>query len=298
MPITSGDFGEALNPGIHHWYGLAYEHHKTQYTEIFNMQTSRKNKEDDVSASDFGLVPEKSKGGSVSFETTSENWVNTLIHVTYGLGFIVERELAEDELYNIINRLPVALANSVNQTIEVTSANILNNAFVTTFTTGGDGLELCSGSHLLGKGGTWANEPTTGADLDSTSFEQAGIDVNDYPSDAGLRIAAKNKKLVVAEENRWTASKLLGSDKVPEDANNAINPAAGMMPFTVNSFLTDPDAWFTLTNIPWGLLFYWRRKPEFTKDNDWNTENAKWKSTMRFSVGWSDPRGIYGSPGA
>ncbi len=298
MPIQSGDFGEALNPGIHHWYGLSYQQHQTQYTEIYDVQTSKKNKEDDVSASDFGLVPEKSKGGSVSFETTSQNWVNTLIHVTYGLGFIVERELAEDEMYNIINRLPVALANSVNQTIEVTAANILNNAFVTTYTTGGDGLELCSTLHLKGKGGTWQNEPTNAADLDSTSFEQATIDINDYPSDSGLRIAAKEQKLIVAKENSFTASKLLTSALVPEDANNADNPIKGMVPYTVNSYLTDPDAWFMKTNIPWGLLFYWRRRPEFTKDNDWDTENAKWKSTMRFSVGWSDPRGLYGSPGA
>jgi hypothetical protein len=297
MPIGSGDFGEAVNPGIHHYYGLAYTQHKTQYTEIFQMLTSKRNKEEALSVTGFGLVPQKSKGQSVSYETTSENWIGTHVHITYGLGFIVERELAEDELYGIINRLPGALARSVNQTIETTSANILNNAFDSTVATGADGLELCSDAHLKGGGGTWSNEPSVAADLDSTSLEQAFIDINDIPDDKGLRNALKSKKMFVAEENRVQAAKVLGSNKVPEDANNAINPLMGILPYSVNAWLTDPDAWFITTDAPYGLVFYWRRKPEFTKDNDFDTENAKWKTTFRFSVGWDDARGIYGSPG-
>jgi phage major head subunit gpT-like protein len=298
MAINTTNFSEALEPGIRKWYGDAYNQHPEQYSKIFDVMNSTKFSEHTHSHTGFGLVPEKPQGESVSFAETKQGYKQTLTNVAYGLGFNVTRELFEDDQYNIIKRKPKALATSVRHTVETLSANILNNAFVTTFNTGADGKELCATDHPLLYGGTFKNEPTNAADLSATSLEQAMIDIGDFVDDRGLIVAAKPKMLVVPTELSWRAQRLLGSTLDPESANNAINPANGMVPFTVNNFLTDPDAWFLTTTVDNGLVFYWRRRPEFTRDNDFDTENAKFKTTFRCVMGWDDPRGIYGSPGA
>ena len=200
-------------------------------------------------------------------------------------------------MYNKINALPTALARSGVHTVEITAANILNRAFNSTYT-GADAKEMCATDHPLLDGGTLSNELTTSADLSMTSMEQALIDISNFTDDRGLQIPAKPRQLIVPPELEWTAQQLLKSEKDPESANNAINPAKGIMPYTVNHFLTDTDAWFIQTDIPNGLVFYWRRRPSLTKDNDMDSDNAKFKSTMRFICGWDDPRQIFGSPGA
>lgn len=296
MPIGSGNFGDLLNHDLQNYYGLEYQAHPEQYTEFFEIRNSTKAGEESLSSSGFGLVPTKQKGGSVSYDTAKQNWKQTLTHVTRGAGFIVERELYDDDLGNQIAKLPKALARSTRNTIEVIGANVLNNAFSNSYT-GADGLELCSTAHLLGGGGTYKNELTTAADFDSTSFEQALIDIGDFVDDRGLNIAAKAVKGIFPIELAWQAAKVLGSDKVPEDANNAINPGKGVMPYVTNNFLTDPDAWFIKTNVSDGLVWYWRKRPVMTMDNDFDTENAKWKVVFRCSQGWDDPKGLFGSPG-
>jgi phage major head subunit gpT-like protein len=297
MATNTTNFSEALEPGIRMWYGNAYKQYPEQYSKIFDVKTSTKSSEYSHSMTGFGLVPEKAQGASITYQDTKQGYKNTLTNVAYGLGFTVTRELFDDDQYNIIMKLPKALARSVRHTVEILSANILNNAFDNTYT-GADGKELCATDHPLLYGSTFQNEPTTASDLSATSLEQAYIDIGDYVDDRGLRIAAKSKLLVVPTELDWTARKLLGSSLDPESANNAINPANNMMPHTVNNFLTDPDAWFIKTDVEDGLIFYWRRRPEFTKDNDFDSENAKFKTTFRCIMGWDDPRGIYGSPGA
>ncbi|MCR4287102.1 MAG: Mu-like prophage major head subunit gpT family protein, partial [Deltaproteobacteria bacterium] len=291
-----GNFGELIDPGLRKIYGDTYKDYPEEYSKIFSVESSKKAYEDTLSMTGFGLVPEKTEGTSISYDVAYQGYDHRLTHLTYGLGFIVTREMYEDDLYRKINSLPRALARSVRHTIEITAGNVLNRAFTSTYA-GADGKELCATDHPLIAGGTLKNELTTAADLSMTSFEQALIDLADFTDDRGLLMAAKPKSLVIPSELSWTASQLLGSQKDPESANNAINPANGMVPFSVNHYLTDPDAWFITTDVPNGLVFYWRRRPEFTKDNDFDSENAKWKTTFRMSVGWDDYRGLFASPG-
>lgn len=291
------NFSEALEPGIRMWYGAAYNQYPEEYTKIFDVKSSNKSSEYSHSMTGFGLVPEKTEGSSITYSDTKELYKNTLTNVTYGLGFNVTRELHEDDQYGIIEKLPKSLARSVRHTVETLGANVLNNGFSSSYT-GADGKELFATDHPLGYGGTGQNEPTTAADLSATSLEQALIDIADFRDDRSLRMAAMGKTLIVPTALAWTAQKLLGSSLDPESANNAINPANGLMPYTVNHFLTDTDAWFIKTDVPDSMVFYWRRKPEFTRDNDFDSENAKFKTTFRCIMGWDDWRGIYGSPGA
>jgi len=296
MSVGTSNFGELLEPGLKKIYGQEYAQYTEVYPRVFNVDSSTKAFEESLSLTGFGQVPEKVQGQSVTYNDPKQNWVNRLTHVTYGLGYIVTREMYEDDQYKKMAGFTRALARSVRHTIETINANILNNAFSSSYT-GGDGLELCSTAHLLGGGGTYQNELSTAADLSATSLEQACIDIGDLVDDAGLLVRAMPKMLVVPNELSWTAQKLLGSSLDPDSANNAINPANGLMPHTVWNFLTDPDAWFITTDIPNGLVTYFRRRPEFSRDNDFDSENAKFKTTYRMIAGWDDPRGLFGSSG-
>jgi hypothetical protein len=272
--------------------------HPEEYTAIYDVRTSTKAYEEALSFSGFGMVNQKDRGGSVEYDEAKQNWLGRHIHLTYGKGFIVEKELWDDAQTNTIAALPRALARSVRHTIEYLGADRLNNPSSTgTAYVLSDGKALLATDHPLGKGGTFQNRPTNFADLDSTSLEQAYIDIGDWVDDASLNIAARPKRLIVPTELAWQCAKLLGSDKVPEDANNAINPAKGVLPYNVNHYLTDADAWFIITDIPNGMTFYWRRRPDFSMDNDFDTENAKWKTIFRCVTGCDDPRGIYGNTG-
>jgi hypothetical protein len=296
-PITPSNFGELLWPGIRTIYGLQYREFPEEYSQIFNVESSSMAFEESLLLTGFGQVPEKSVGGSVTYNEPKQGWKHRITHTTYGLGFIVASELVEDDQYGKIRQYPKALARSVRQTIETIAANVLNRAFNNSYT-GGDGLELCSDAHLLKGGGTWQNEPSSAADLDETSLEQAFIDIDGWVDDEGLKVNANPKKMIVAVNNVWNSTKLLDSQQTPFDANNSVNPANKIVPWMKSSYLDDPDAWFLTTDVMNGLVFYWRRKPAFTRDNDFDSENAKFKTVFRMSVGWDDPRGVYGSPGA
>lgn len=295
MTISSSQFGFTLDKVLRHYYGLEYASHPEQYTDIFTIETSDKAYEESLNYSGFGTVPTKTKGSAIAYEDAKENWKGRLTHLTYGKGFIVERELWEDQQTNQIKLFPKALARSVRHTIEVIGATILNNA--TSSGTGPDGKVLGANDHPLGKGGTFSNIPSAYSDLDATSLEQALIDIGDWVDDASLNIAAKFKRLIVPTELDWTAKKLLGTDKEVGSNYNDLNPAKGLIPYSVNNYLTDADAWYLLTDVPNGMVFYWRRRPEFTQDNDFDTENMKWKTTFRCVAGWNDPRGIYVNTG-
>jgi hypothetical protein len=245
----------------------------------------------------FGVMPAKPDGQSVIYDDPIQGFKQSLTNVSYGLGCIITLEMYEDDLYDKINTIPKLLARSGNYRVEVASANVLNRAFNSSYT-GADGICLCSTSHKRIDGGTVQNTLATAADLSMTSLEQSFIDISAYVDDRGILMKAIPKKLIVPPTLLWTAKQLMKSTKDPETANNAINPAEGMMPIVLNHFLTDTDAWFVQTDVPNGALFYWRRRPAFTKDNDHDSDNAKFKATMRFVTGWDDYRNIYGSPGA
>ncbi len=296
MAVTRSNFGELLEPGIREVYGLEYNQYPEEYKKCFEVLTSTRAYEEALSLAGFGQVPEKDEGSSVLYADPKQGFLSRLTNKTYGLGFPISREMVEDELYNQINSFSKALAVSVKDTIETVAANVYNRAFNSSYK-GSDGLEMCSKVHLIETGGTMANEPATAADLTEESIRQALIDIGDFVGSSGLLMNTRVVRLIVPPELDWQAAKILESTLEPESANNAINPAKGRFPYIVNHYLTDPDAWFLMTSCPNGTTFYWRRKPALTRDNDTDTENAKFKTTLRFVPGWHDFRGVYGSPG-
>ena len=300
MAVFRPDFDELLEPGIRLWFGDTYNQWPEEFSQVFEIQNSRKAVETDHSLTGTGLVPQKPEGQPISYDEVYQAYKTQYTNLTYGLGIIISREMFEDDLYRKMQNMTKALARSVRQTNEVVGANVLNRAFNPSYL-GGDGVELCSTVHNTLLAGKYRNEPTVPAALTVTAFEQALIDIStQYIDDRGLKVMAMPKKLIIHPSNWFAAKKILGSDKMPDDANNAINPSKGILPggMTVMHFLTDPDAWFIQTDIPNGLTWFWRRRTEFGRDNDFDSEVAKFKTTQRHIQGWSDPRGIYGSPGA
>lgn len=298
MTMISSNFGELLYPGLKAIWG-DYPAKPEIYTQVFRVENSTQAYEKTLGMTGFGMAVTKTEGGSISYDDAYQGLTQTLNHVTKGLGFIVTREMAEDDQYRKINRLPENLRFSINQTIEYDAASVLNNAFSSSYK-GADGKELCATDHPLLDGTTEQNELSTAADLSMTSLEQAFIDIGDIVNDRSMLINIRGRKLVIPTELEWTVRQLLESDKDPESNYNAINPAKGIFPsgYVVWPYLTDADAWFILTDAPYGLVYYWRRRPDFSRDNDFDTENAKFKSTYRSVYGWDDFRGVFGSPGA
>lgn len=296
MPIYSNNFSELLWPGLREVYGLEYAQYAEEYSRYMAIESSSKSKEEDQSMTGFGLVPTKASGEAISYDDAYQGYKKTYTHATYGMGFMVTREMYEDDQYRKIKGLPKALARSVRHTIEILAAQLLNNAFTSGL--GGDGVYMCATNHPLIGGGTYSNKLAVDADLDVTSYEQAGIDIQSFVDDRGLKMAAKKKVLLISPSLEFTAKQMLKSSQLPGSANNDINPAQGDIEYVVCHWMTDADAWFIITDVPNGLNFFWRRRPEFTEDNDWETENAKFKTTFRCSMGWTDPRGIFGSAGA
>ena len=297
MTMISTNFGELLYPGLKAIWG-DYPAKPDIYSQVYKVENSTQAYEKTLGMTGFGMAVTKTEGGSITYDDAYQGLTQTLTHVTKGLGFIVTREMAEDDQYRRINRLPENLRFSINQTIEYDAASFLIGAFATS--TVADGQYLCSTTHTQLDGVTTAkNKLSTDADLAMTSLEQAFIDISDMTNDRSMIINIRARKLVIPTELEWTVRQLLESDKDPESNYNAINPAKGIFPegYVVWPYLTDADAWFILTDAPQGLVYYWRRKPDFTKDNDFDTENAKFKSTYRSIYGCDDWRGIFGSSG-
>jgi len=300
--ITTGSFAKALWPGINKWYGLKYNEYSPEWPEIFDKNTSNKAFEEEVGATGYGLAQVKTEGASITYDDMEQGFISRYTHITYALGFIITQEMFDDNLYSEIGlRRAQSLAFSIRQTKEVVAANVLNRAFSSSYT-GGDGLELCSELHVNKSGGTWANELDTAADLSDTSLEQACIDIAGFTNDRGLTIKVLPKKLIIPPDLEFEAARILKSIQQPGTANNDINAirVLGKIPqgYCVNHFLTDTDAFFIKTDAPEGLKLFQRKPMTFGTDNDFDTTNAKFKSSERYSVGWSDPRGIFGSPGA
>lgn len=302
MGINTGAIASALRPGVNTWWGLAYDRFADQFPLIFDTETSSMNYEEDVNMNGLGLATIKDEGMSVLFDTMSQAFKQQYKHVVYGLGFVITREAIEDNLYmKLAKDMTEGLAFSMKQTKETVAANILNRAFNPSYT-GADGKELCSAAHLLSKGGTWSNTLAVAADLSEASLEQALIDIDGFTNDAGLKANVKGLRLIVPPALRFEAKRILGSDLQNDTANNALNAmkALGMLPggFTVNNYLEDADAWFIKTNCPKGLRHFVRRAVAIDNDTEFTSDSVRFKATERYSFGWTDPRGIYGSPGA
>lgn len=301
MPINSNSFAKALWPGINAWYGRQYDEHPVEYTELFDIEKSSRAYEEDVGTTGFGMAAVKSEGGAVSYDEESQAYITRYQHVVYALGFVVTREIYEDDQYDVVGkRRAEALAFSMRQTKETVAANVYNRAFNASYT-GGDGLEMCSLLHTNFSGGTWANELTTAADLSEASLEQACIDIMKFTNDRGLKISVMPEKLIIPVDLVFEARRILESEGRVGTADNDLNALKSMGKFrtvVANHYLTDTDAWFIRTNVQHGTKCFERRAMEFGMDNDFDNENAKYKATERYSFGWTDPRGIFGSPGA
>jgi phage major head subunit gpT-like protein len=296
MALTTTNFDEALESEIRAWYGATYKQHPEIYSKYFEVKNTGKKYDYTHSFAAFGLVPEKPEGEATSLVDTKQGYKNTLTQVTYSLGFPVTREMKDFEQYGLIETLTRSLADSVRQTAETIHANTLNFAFNSSYT-GADAKELCATDHPTLYSADYQNEPTTASDLSLAALEQAGIDIGNMTTDRGLQINATGVKLIIPPELEWSAKQLLMSDKDPETDLNSMNPAKGLMPYVVNPFLTDPDAWFIQTNVRNGLTSLWSAKPEFTTDNDTASYNMINKTYFRVVSGWGDPRNMYGSPG-
>lgn len=299
--INSGSFSKALWPGVNAWYGKAYDEYPVEYKDLFDEFKSSKAFEEDVGISSFGLAVQKSEGAPISYDSERQAFITRYQHVVYALGFIITREIMEDDQYDVVGqRKAQGLAFSMRQTKEVLGANVYNRAFNSSYT-GGDGVSLINSSHVNLKGGTWSNQIATAADLSEAALEQACIDIAGFTNDAGLLIAVRPETLVIPRQLIFEAKRILGTEGRPGTDNNDLNAikTLGSIPKVVtNHFLMDTDAWFIRTNVQHGMKYFERRADTFDMDNDWDTENAKFKATARYSFGWTDPRGLYGSAGA
>lgn len=305
--ITSSSFAKLLWPGLNSIYGKSYDDYPVEWDKLFEKNTSSKAYEEDVGLSSFGLASVKSEGAPITYDTERQGFTNRYNHIVYALGFIITREIYEDDQYAKVGAQKAkGLARSMRQTKEIVAANVYNRAFNTTYL-GGDGATLIasagggSASHPTVAGGTFTNGPAAAADISEAALEQAVIDIAGFRDDRGLLIAAKPRKLIIPYQLQFETNRILGSNgRVGTDLNdpNAIKEMGLFGEVVVNHYLTDADAWFVLTDVDDGLKYFERRGDQFEMDNDFDTENAKFKATARYSFGWSDPRSIYGSAGA
>ncbi len=301
MAISRQQLAKELEPGLNALFGLEYKNYENQHAEIFDVESSDRAFEEEVMLAGFANASVKPEGSAVSFDSANETFTARYTHETIALAFSITEEAVEDNLYDsIAKRYTKALARSMANTKQVKAANVLNNAFDSSFT-GGDGKELCATDHPV-IAGTFKNELSTSADLNETSLEQALIDIAAMVDERGLKIAAKGVKMIIPSELQFTAERLMKTANRVGTADNDINAivSKGMIPqgYVVNNYLTDTDAFFIKTDIPNGLKMFNRAALKTAMEGDFDTGNVRYKARERYSFGFSDPRGIFGSPGA
>ena len=302
MAISRSQLVKELEPGLNALFGLEYSRYENEHAEIFITETSDRAFEEEVMLTGFNGAEVKQEGAPVVFDQASEAYTSRYTHETIALAFAITEEAIEDNLYDrLASRYTRALARSMANTKQVKAAAVLNNAFNSAFT-GGDGKELIATDHPLANGGTFSNELATPADLNETSLEQSLIDIAAFVDERGLRIAIQGRKLIVPKELQFTAERILKTPLRTATADNDINAIKnmGMIPegYRVNHFLTDTDAFFIMTDAPNGLKHFVRSPIKTAIEGDFDTGNVRFKARERYVFGFSDPRGIFGSPGA
>ena len=303
MAISRAQLVKELEPGLNALFGLEYARYENQHTEIFATETSDRAFEEEVMLSGFGSAPVKNEGAAVEFDDAVEAFTARYTHETIALAFAITEEAIEDNLYDrLAARYTRALARSMANTKQVKAASVLNNAFSAGSFAGGDGVALCATDHPLVSGGTFSNELATPADLSETSLEQSLIDIQAFVDERGLKVALQGRKLIIPKELQFTAERILKSPLRVGTADNDINALKnmGMIPegYRINNFLTDSDAFFIMTDAPNGLKHFVRSPLRTAIEGDFDTGNTRFKARERYSFGFSDPRGIFGSPGA
>ena len=301
MAISRGQLVKELEPGLNALFGLEYNNYDNQHAEIFDTENSDRAFEEEVMLSGFANAPIKAEGTSISFDSAQETFTARYTHETLALAFAITEEAIEDNLYDrLASRYTKALARSMANTKQVKAAAVLNNAFSSS-SAGGDGKELCATDHPI-VAGTDRNELSTAADLNETSLEQSLIDIAAFTDERGLKIAARGVKMIVPSALQFTAERLMKSAGRTGTADNDINAVVskGMIPqgYVVNNYLTDTDAFFIKTDVPNGLKHFVRSPLKTAMEGDFTTGNVRYKARERYSFGFSDWRGIFGSPGA
>ena len=301
--ISRSQLVKELEPGLHALFGLEYKRWEREHAEIFTEATSERAFEEETLITGFGAAPTKSEGASVEFDSAAEQWTARYVHETVALAFAITEEAVEDNLYDTLSRrYTAALARSMAYTKQVKAANVLNNAFSSSFP-GGDGKELIATDHPTVQAGTQSNEPSTAADLSESSLENAIISIGGFADDRNIPVAVQARKLVIPKELAFTAQRILKSELRVGTADNDVNAlnSMGMFPegYVVNHYLTDTDAFFILTDLTnTGLKMFQRRPLKTSMEPDFETGNMRFKASERYSFGFSDWRCIFGSPGA
>jgi hypothetical protein len=302
MAISRAQLLKELLPGLNALFGLEYAKYDEEHKEIYETETSERSFEEETKLSGFSAAPVKNEGSAIAYDNAQEAWTARYNHETIALGFSLTEEAIEDNLYDSLSaRYTKALARAMSYTKQVKAAAVLNNGFSSSYV-GGDGVALFSASHPLVSGGTNSNVPSTPADLNETSLENAVIQISLWTDERGLLIAAKPSKLVVPPALQFTATRLLETELRVSTADNDINALKnnGSIPegYTVNHYLTDTNAWFLCTDVPNGLKHFTRTPMSTGMDGDFDTGNVRYKARERYSFGVSDPLGIFGSPGS
>jgi hypothetical protein len=304
MAISRAQLLKELLPGLNALFGLEYATYGQQHKEIYETETSERSFEEETKLSGFSAAPVKNEGSAIAYDNAQEAFTARYNHETIALGFSLTEEAIEDNLYDSLSaRYTKALARAMAYTKQVKAAAVLNNGFTNSAAYyGGDGVPLFSASHPLVSGGTNSNVPTTPADLNETSLEAAVIQIAQWTDERGLLIAAKPKKLVVPPSLQFVATRLLETElrvgTTDNDINAIKNNGSVAEGYTVNNYLTDTNAWFLTTDVPNGMKHFVRTPMSNSMDGDFDTGNVRYKSRERYSFGWSDPLGMWGSQGA
>ena len=301
MAISRQQLVKELEPGLNALFGLEYKNYANEHSQIFDTENSDRAFEEEVMLSGFGNAGVKPEGSSVNYDAATETFTARYTHETLALAFSITEEAIEDNLYDrLASRYTKALARSMANAKQVKAANVLNRGFNSSYT-GGDGLELFSTAHVI-VSGTEQNELSTAADLNETSLEQAMIDIAALTDERGLKIAAQGRKMIIPSALQFTAERLLKSVGRIGTADNDISAVVSMnvipQGYVVNHYLTDTDAWFIKTDVPNGLKHFVRAPIKTAMEGDFETGNVRYKARERYSFGWSDWRGVFGSPGA
>jgi len=303
MAITRSQLVKELEPGLNALFGLEYKRYENEHEEIFSIETSDRAFEEEVMLTGFGQAPVKTEGAGVQYDTALESFTARYTHETIAMAFALTEEAVEDNLYDRLSgRYTKAMARSMSFTKQVKAASVLNNGFTAGNYAGGDGVALFSTAHPTALSSNYANTPAVPADLNETSLEQALIDIAAFIDERGLKVALTGRKMIVPKELQFTAERLMKSTLRTGTADNDVNAikSMGMLPegYSVNHYLTDVNAWFIITDAPNGLKMFERSPIKTAFEGDFDTGNVRYKARERYSFGWSDPRGAYGSPGA
>ena len=302
MAISRAQLLKELLPGLNALFGLEYSRYGEEHKEIYETETSERSFEEETKLSGFSAAPVKAEGSAIAYDNAQEAWTTRYNHETIALGFSITEEAIEDNLYDSLSaRYTKGLARAMSYTKQVKAASVLNNGFSAAYP-GGDGVALFSTQHPLVNGERNANTPSTQSDLNETSLEAAVIQIAAWTDERGLLIAAKPKKLIIPPALMFVATRLLETELRVGTNNNDINAIKNngsiSEGYTVNHFLTDTNAWFLTTDVPNGLKHFVRTPLQNSMDGDFDTGNVRYKARERYSFGWSDPLGIFGSSGS